>query len=57
MISFCQFGAGRIETIHAANIARHPEARLEAIVDVDLSRPRGGRAVTAPQWSPNAVCR
>jgi predicted dehydrogenase len=45
MISFCQFGAGRIDTIHAANIARQPEARLEAIVDVDLSRPRGGRAV------------
>ncbi len=35
MINFCQFGAGRIGSIHAANIARHPEARLVAIVDVD----------------------
>ena len=35
MINFCQFGAGRIGSIHAANIARHPEARLLAIVDVD----------------------
>jgi myo-inositol 2-dehydrogenase/D-chiro-inositol 1-dehydrogenase len=35
MISFCQFGAGRIGAIHAANIARHPDARLHAVVDVD----------------------
>jgi myo-inositol 2-dehydrogenase / D-chiro-inositol 1-dehydrogenase len=35
MISFCQFGAGRIGAIHAENIARHPAARLAAIVDVD----------------------
>jgi len=35
MISFCQFGAGRIGAIHAENIARHPAARLGAIVDVD----------------------
>ena len=35
MISFCQFGAGRIGAIHAANIARHPAARLQAIIDVD----------------------
>src|SRR5215831_11004977 len=35
MISFCQFGAGRIGAIHAANIAAHPEARLNTIVDTD----------------------
>ena len=35
MISFCQFGAGRIGAIHAENIVRHPGARLAAIVDVD----------------------
>jgi myo-inositol 2-dehydrogenase/D-chiro-inositol 1-dehydrogenase len=35
MISFCQFGAGRIGAIHAENIARHPGARLHAVVDVD----------------------
>jgi len=37
MISFCQFGAGRIGAIHAENIARHLDARLHAIVDVDLA--------------------
>jgi myo-inositol 2-dehydrogenase / D-chiro-inositol 1-dehydrogenase len=35
MISFCQFGAGRIGAIHAANIAAHPNARLNAIVETD----------------------
>lgn len=28
------FGAGRIGTIHAANLARHPRARLRYVVDV-----------------------
>jgi myo-inositol 2-dehydrogenase/D-chiro-inositol 1-dehydrogenase len=35
MISFCQFGAGRIGAIHAANIASHPAAHLSIIVDTD----------------------
>ncbi|MBV9018718.1 MAG: inositol 2-dehydrogenase [Alphaproteobacteria bacterium] len=35
MISFCQFGAGRIGAIHAANIAAHPGARLHSVVDTD----------------------
>ena len=35
MISFCQFGAGRIGAIHAANIAAHPGARLKTIIDTD----------------------
>jgi myo-inositol 2-dehydrogenase/D-chiro-inositol 1-dehydrogenase len=35
MLNFCQFGAGRIGAIHAANIAGHPAARLHAIVDTD----------------------
>jgi myo-inositol 2-dehydrogenase / D-chiro-inositol 1-dehydrogenase len=35
MISFCQFGAGRIGAIHAGNIARHAGAQLRTIVDVD----------------------
>lgn len=35
MISFCQFGAGRIGAIHAGNIARHGAARLLHIIDVD----------------------
>ena len=35
MIGICQFGAGRIGRIHAANIAAHPRARLRYVVDVD----------------------
>jgi len=35
MINICQFGAGRIGAIHAGNIARHPDARLKIVVDVD----------------------
>ena len=37
MISFCQFGAGRIGAIHAANIEHHPAARLRTVVDVDAA--------------------
>ena len=37
MISFCQFGAGRIGQIHAENIARHPRARLRTVVDVNAA--------------------
>jgi myo-inositol 2-dehydrogenase/D-chiro-inositol 1-dehydrogenase len=35
MINFCQFGAGRIGSIHAGNIARHAGARLHVVVDTD----------------------
>ena len=35
MIGFCQFGAGRIGAIHAGNIAGHPAARLQIVVDPD----------------------
>jgi myo-inositol 2-dehydrogenase/D-chiro-inositol 1-dehydrogenase len=35
VITFCQFGAGRIGAIHAANIAAHPEARLRLVIDPD----------------------
>ncbi|WP_207482235.1 inositol 2-dehydrogenase [Arenibaculum pallidiluteum] len=34
MLTFAQFGAGRIGRIHAANIAAHPRARLARLVDV-----------------------
>jgi myo-inositol 2-dehydrogenase/D-chiro-inositol 1-dehydrogenase len=44
MISFCQFGAGRIGAIHAGNIARHPGARLLHVVDVDANA--AGRLAT-----------
>ena len=36
MLKFAQFGAGRIGTIHATNLAAMPNARLVAIVDVNL---------------------
>jgi myo-inositol 2-dehydrogenase/D-chiro-inositol 1-dehydrogenase len=42
MISFCQFGAGRIGQIHAGNIAQHPRARLKTVVDVN---PEAARAL------------
>jgi len=60
MISFCQFGAGRIGAIHAANIAAHPEARLNTIVETDRAAaqrvaelagfkvPDGTRVLVAP---------
>ncbi|UCH74274.1 MAG: inositol 2-dehydrogenase [Rhodospirillales bacterium] len=35
VIEICQFGAGRIGRVHAANIAAHPGARLRYVVDVD----------------------
>lgn len=35
MITFAQFGAGRIGQIHAANIGAHPSSALAAVVDVD----------------------
>jgi myo-inositol 2-dehydrogenase / D-chiro-inositol 1-dehydrogenase len=35
MIGFCQFGAGRIGAIHAANIASRHDARLQFVVDHD----------------------
>jgi len=35
MLEICQFGAGRIGVIHAANVAANPEARLRYVVDVN----------------------
>ncbi len=35
MLTFAQFGAGRIGAIHASNIAGHGDARLRYIIDVD----------------------
>jgi myo-inositol 2-dehydrogenase/D-chiro-inositol 1-dehydrogenase len=37
MKSFALFGAGRIGRIHAGNIAAHPGARLQYVVDVDAA--------------------
>jgi myo-inositol 2-dehydrogenase/D-chiro-inositol 1-dehydrogenase len=35
MIEVALFGAGRIGSIHAGNIARQPDVRLKYVVDVD----------------------
>ncbi|HEY3565788.1 MAG TPA: inositol 2-dehydrogenase, partial [Casimicrobiaceae bacterium] len=40
MIEVALFGAGRIGTIHAGNIARQPDVRLQYVVDVDRDAAR-----------------
>ena len=53
MLTFCQFGAGRIGQIHAANIAAHPAAALRYVVDVNqaaaeaLAARHGAKVTTA----------
>jgi myo-inositol 2-dehydrogenase / D-chiro-inositol 1-dehydrogenase len=37
MFRFCLFGAGRIGTIHASNLSRHPGAKLDYVVDAQQS--------------------
>ncbi|MFQ6313327.1 inositol 2-dehydrogenase [Lysobacter capsici] len=55
MIEVALFGAGRIGKIHAANLARHPNARLRYVVDVhdaaaaELARAHGARVASAEQ--------
>ena len=52
MIQICQFGAGRIGRMHAANLARHPGYRLRYVVDVhqpsaqDVATQRGAEVAT-----------
>jgi len=51
-LRFCQFGAGRIGQIHAANLAARPDAELVLVVDVvedaaeSLAAKHGARVVT-----------
>ena len=51
-VEFCQFGAGRIGRIHAANIAASDRASLRYVVDVnaeaaaELAQQHGGRPAT-----------
>ena len=40
MIEVAVFGAGRIGKIHAGNVARHPNAHLRYVVDVQVSSAR-----------------
>jgi myo-inositol 2-dehydrogenase/D-chiro-inositol 1-dehydrogenase len=52
MLRICQFGAGRIGAIHAANVAAHPDAELRYVVDVNaeaahrLADAHGARVVS-----------
>jgi myo-inositol 2-dehydrogenase/D-chiro-inositol 1-dehydrogenase len=54
MITICQFGAGRIGAIHAANVARRSDVRLKYVVDVNagaagtLARKHGASVVDRP---------
>jgi myo-inositol 2-dehydrogenase / D-chiro-inositol 1-dehydrogenase len=53
MIDVALFGAGRIGTIHAGNVARQPGVRLQYVVDVDaqaarkLAEPYGAKVAEA----------
>lgn len=55
MLTFGQFGAGRIGQIHAENLRAHPGAAVGAIVDVnaaaaaDLAKRVGARAATGDE--------
>jgi myo-inositol 2-dehydrogenase / D-chiro-inositol 1-dehydrogenase len=48
-LDFAVFGAGRIGSIHAGNIVRHPDARLKYVVDVN------GKAAAALAASSGAI--
>ena len=37
MLTFAQFGAGRIGAVHAANLAESANTKLRYVVDVDLT--------------------
>ena len=41
MIEFAVFGAGRIGTVHAGNLHRHPGAKVRYVVDVDAAAAAG----------------
>jgi myo-inositol 2-dehydrogenase/D-chiro-inositol 1-dehydrogenase len=55
MIKFAQFGAGFIGKIHGANIARHPQAELAYIYDVNMEAAQqlaarlGARVAASPE--------
>jgi len=59
MIRFALFGAGFIGKIHGANIAKHPQAELSSIYDVDaaaseqLAAQLGSKVAASPEeiWS------
>src|SRR5260221_11261757 len=42
LVTFAQYGAGRIGRVHAVNIARHPDAKLKYVID---PQPAAARAL------------
>jgi myo-inositol 2-dehydrogenase/D-chiro-inositol 1-dehydrogenase len=49
MIQICQFGAGRIGRMHAANLVRHPGYRLRYVVDVHEASAREVASATGAE--------
>jgi len=53
MLKMCLIGAGRIGAIHAGNVAKHAQARLHSVVDVNrdaavkLAQAHGAEALTS----------
>ena len=55
MIKFCQFGVGLIGSVHAANVARHPNATLRYIVDINTEAAQQAAEKYGAQVAPNAA--
>lgn len=55
MIKFCQFGVGLIGSVHAANIAKNPNASLRYVVDVDKEAVRRAAEKYGAQIAPDAA--
>lgn len=63
MLRFALFGAGRAGTIHARNIANHPNAELDSVYDVDAAAAKrvvasfGGHLAISQEevWSSDAI--
>jgi myo-inositol 2-dehydrogenase/D-chiro-inositol 1-dehydrogenase len=50
-VPFALIGAGAIGRVHAQNIARHPEARLRWVVDIDVDRGRALAGVHGAEFT------
>ena len=55
MINFCQFGVGLIGSVHAANVASHPNATLRYIVDINAEAAQHAAEKYGAQVAPNAA--
>lgn len=55
MINFCLFGVGLIGSVHAANLAKHPNATLRYIVDTNVEAAQHAAEKYGAQVAPNAA--